>query len=196
MLLIELFTVLMFTKKEWVEEQIQHEYAKTREIMGAESAQRVYADADRWFKDLVVSTGVFQKSYEMFIPAGKRDMDGVNTIGKGITWFEERLNGFWAVVFLSFQRIALFNTWLAYALLLLVPAAIDGWAQRAIKRETFGHTSPTRYAMAILLILGLLITPLAYFFIPIAITPLFPPLWVVVATAAIMLLASNTQKQI
>lgn len=195
-LIIEVFAVALFTHKEWVESQIHEEYAATVEVMGQRNAGRIYQSADEEFKRLVVQPGIFDESYKMFIPQGARDIEGEHILGDGITWFEQRLNAFWAAVFRGFQRWALFVTWLPYVLLLFLPAAIDGWAQRAIKKETYGYTSPVRYAAAFYMLVVLLVLPLGYFMLPLRITPLFPPVWAVLASASIVWLAANTQKHI
>jgi len=195
-LVLETFAVMLFTHRERVVAQIQEEYRQTINVMGEQNAELIYASADANFRSMIVDTGIFRESYRMFVPDGKRDMDGINVMGRGITWFEERLNAFWAVVFRSFQRLSLFNTWLPYALLLLVPAAVDGWEQRAIKRDTFGYTSPFRYAIAYYGIVLLLVFPVVYFLLPFPLSPLLPPMWALVATAAIVTMAANTQKHL
>lgn len=195
-LIIEVFAVALFTQKEWVERQIHEEYAETVQVMGQRNAGRIYKTADEDFQKLVVKSGLFDESYRMFVPQGERDMGGQHAISDGITWFEQRLNAFWAAMFRGFQRWALFTTWLPYVLLLFLPAAIDGWSQRAIKKETYGYTSPVRYAAAYYILVGLIVLPLGYFLLPVQITPLFPPVWAICASAAIVWLAANTQKNI
>lgn len=195
-LIVEIFAVALFTHKEWVEAQIHHEYTATVELMGGRNAGLIYREANEDFQRLVIRPGLHAESYRLFVPEGSRDMDGQRAIGDGITWFEQRLNAFWAAVFRGFQRWALFSTWLPYVLLLFLPAAIDGWTQRAIKKETYGYTSPVRYAAAFYMLVGLIVLPLGYFLVPVEITPLFPPVWAIFASASIVWLAANTQKHI
>ena len=181
--MVEVFAVLLFTQRSLVEKQINREYAGTVQLMGKQNAARIYATANRWFIDTMVKSGAFDASYHMFVPQGERDMKGQHALSDGIGWFEQRLNAFWAVIFRSYQRWALFLAWLPYALLILVPSAIDGWVQRQIKKETFGYTSPLRYAVAFYTMVALLVSPILYFLLPVAITPLFAPIWAVVMIA-------------
>jgi len=195
-LVIEVTGVLLFAQRERVLRQIEHEFSQTIDLMGQKKAEKIYESANTNFRHMVVESGIFRESYRMFVPDGERDLQGVNVVGRGITWFEQRLDAFWAVVFRGFQRLALFNTWLPYSLLILVPAAIDGWEQRAIKRDTFGYSSPFRYALAYYGIVAILILPVAYLLIPFPITPLFAPFWAIVAALAIVVAAANTQKHL
>lgn len=195
-LVVEIFAVMLFLDDNTIRDQIQDEYQQTADLMGSESTKQIYDRADAAFRHTVVESGVYDKSFEMFVPKGERDMNGQNAIRSGINWFEERLVVFWGVVFRSYQRWSLFATWLPYTLLLLVPAAVDGWSQRAIKKDTFGFASPVRYAGAFYVVVGLIVVPMVYFIAPFAITPLLPPIWALLLTVSVLVLAANTQKHI
>jgi len=79
--------------------------------------------------------------------------------------------------------------------LLLPPCIVDGWARREIKKETYGFTSTKRVKMAVVSILGCGLSLPIYFSIPIPVTPLIVPLWMLILGASAITLISNIQKR-
>lgn len=193
-ILIEILFVIAFVDRPWVERQIRAEYTQTSGWLGAEAVDVVYQRADRWFRSSVVESGLLGKTYEMFIPSTHpTEMQG-KPLDEGFAWFEERLAGFWSVVYRAFQRASLVIEWFPYVLLIMTPAAVDGWTQRAVKRETFGYASPVRYQAAVYAFIGLVFAPLAYMLFPAVVVPQLIPLWAVATALVAILLAANVQK--
>lgn len=192
--LAEVIGVLLFANRTTIEHQIAIEYERTAAVMGAARAQRIYDDARRAFGAWLLDTGVYQRSYDLFVPARRTETEDAQPLGRGIAWVADRLDAMWATTFRAFQRGALFAAWFPYTLLLLVPASIDGWVQRAIKRDCFGHTSTLSYSIAGYAIVGLVLIPFFLLFLPAPASPLLAPAWAVAAAVAIVIFASNTRK--
>lgn len=191
-ILIEVMIVVSFLGQSSVESQIGEEHDMSAVWMGDE-ADVSYEQAYRKFKALFVDSGVVKVSYEAFLPTtGEQPRDSF-LIGS-FSWFKERLEVFWAVILRAFQRSYLILEWVPYTLLLIIPAAVDGWNQRAIKRVTFGYASPVRFHSAMFSLLLFLFLPFFYLFAPFAIHPMAIPVWSLCGSITFLVLSSNTQK--
>lgn len=191
-ILVELMVVVSFLGQSSVETQISDEHAMSVAWMGYE-AETSYEQAYVKFKALFIDSGAVKTSYDSFLPtSGEQPRDSF-LIGS-FSWFKERLEVFWAVILRAFQRSYLIFDWMPYTLLLIIPAAIDGWNQRAIKRVTFGYASPVRFHSAMFSLLVFIFIPFFYLFAPFAVHPLVIPVWSLGGSITFLVLSSNTQK--
>ena len=80
------------------------------------------------------------------------------------------------------------------ALLLFVAVVVDGLVIRKVKFATFGYSSPIRFSISAhsMIVVGLL--PVLYLVVPLPVTPLFLPFWLLLSAVPIMTLLSNTQR--
>jgi hypothetical protein len=194
LVLAELIGVLLFSERAAIEREIAIEYERSVAVMGTAQASRIYHTAQGAFDACFLHTGAYARSYALFVPAQRTAVEDAQPLGRGILWVARRLDAMWASVFRAYQRAALFASWLPYALLLLVPAAVDGWVQRAIKRDCFGHTSTLSFSIAAYAVVGLVLVPFFLLFFPTPQSPLLVPAWAIAASIATVTLASNTRK--
>jgi hypothetical protein len=194
-ILLEAIVVVALANRDVVGHQVEAEYDLTKGWMG-ETADSIYEDANSMFHRVFVTTEVMEMSYRIFVPdANKPEPEDSFSI-QTFRWVRGRIDGLWAVVLRALQRFALFCAWLPYALPVLVPAAVDGWNQRLIKRETFGYTSPVRFHAASYVVISLVFLPVFYMFVPMTVHPMIIPLWSILGGVSVVILTSNVQKVI
>ncbi len=192
-ILTEIMLVVAFLGHSSIETQIYDEHAMAVTWMG-EEADASYTLAYDKFKALFVDSGFVKTSYETFVPTTEEQKPKDSFLTGSFSMFKERLDVLWAVILRSSQRSYLIFSWLPYTLLLAVPAAVDGWNQRAIKRVTFGYASPVRFHSAMFSLLLFLFLPFFYLFAPFSIHPAVIPIWSVCGGITLLVLSSNTQK--
>ncbi|MHB8697640.1 MAG: DUF4400 domain-containing protein [Sulfuricaulis sp.] len=191
-ILAEVLIVVSFLGRPSVESQIGEEHTMSVAWMGDE-ADASYARAYQKFKTIFVDSGAVKTSYDAFLPTtGEQPRDSF-LIGS-FDWFQGRLEVLWAVILRAFQRSYLIIEWMPYTLLSIIPAAVDGWNQRAIKRVSFGYASPVRFHSAMFSLLLFVFLPFFYLFAPFAIHPLAILVWSFCGSITFLVLSSNTQK--
>lgn len=196
---IEIISVPLFTDSAQIENNIIDEFRQTTRWMSSTEVANIYSEANVVFRKLFMESGIAQASYAMVVPdEGNRtnDRDEIKPAKEMVGWFDEKIVTWWAMWLQAIERLVLFMHWLPYAMVILIPACIDGWIQREIKKTNFGYASPIRYHLGMFLIFGLVLLPLAFSFLPFAVSPLFAPVWSVVSALALVILTSNLQKTI
>lgn len=199
LVLIEIFAVVAFGSSERLTQNMRREFIAATQWLEEGITERLYDRADKNFRALFVDTGVAPGSYRLFIPSADNQTNDMTEgrMARGVVdWFDAKLDALWLTFLVALQRAILFAYWFPYLVIFLVPVAIDGWMQRAIKKTNFGVASSVRYNAALFLCIGLLFLPFAYFVLPIAGTPLFAPMWAVATSVVVILLAANVQKVI
>lgn len=192
---IEMVAVMALADKKTVGEEILIEHSLALEWAG--SAQKTYELAQRFFDRTFVDSGAARMSYEIFIPTDQAVPVNRDRYTSGtVSWFEGRLDAFWLLLLRATQRMTLYASWFIWALLLLFPAAYDGWCQRAIKRMCFGYSSAVRYNLAIYTTIVLCFAPVYAMFLPVVIPPQTALLWTACAMLALRMLTANIQKMI
>lgn len=110
------------------------------------------------FQSMFVSTGVLKAFRTMFIDhAVIPQLQGSATVVANFT--QQWNNGFWMMVYRAMWRlIALWPIYLAILLSMVIPAFVDGLAQRAIKKYDYKFHNPVYFFSSlhlIALVLGL-----------------------------------------
>ncbi len=199
-LLLEIMIVGVFTPSDWLETSIRKERVMVNNWLGPTTTQALIERTNTLYKAMFVETGLVRASYRYYIPTEdeRKHSLGMQTLGQRyfFPYVKTRIDVMWSAIYQSIQRMILLWLWMPYMLPLFVPAFIDGWQRRAIKKVTYGYASPVRYQTAFMLIVLLLAAIPFYLALPVAVTPLIVPAWAMALSGAVMLLSSNLQKKI
>lgn len=197
--MLEVFLVGAFVQESWFKARIQTETDTAVAWLGGDTVKAVYRAADRIFESTFVETGIYDTSYELFIPsdAERRRSRGMENMGKEIfEAVDKRLEVMWMAVYQVVVRVLMLFLWVPYFLIVLIPAVVDGYMIREIKKTNYGFSSPAihRYSIYLmgLVTYGIVLT----LFSPVNVNPVVYPAAIMIIVTSIHFIVSNTQKRI
>ncbi|WP_293689039.1 DUF4400 domain-containing protein [Thiolapillus sp.] len=198
LLLVEVLIVSAVVKQSWIVQNIQEETFKNERVFGHQTAQNIRKRADdiytRWF----VKTGIQDSLYQMLLPqnnhSGGLDLGPVSD--SVFSHVEGSLGTFWAVVYQIIVRLQVWWMWLPAALLLIIPAIIDGVMMRKVKIVAHLTSSSIRLKYATLTIVISLFMMTAALVSPFAVNPLLPLILILCCILMFSVILANVQKDI
>lgn len=197
--ILEIFLVGAFVRESWFVQHIQHETDNSIRWLGADTVKAVYRAADNIFESTFVETGLYDTSYELFIPSAeeRRRSKGMESMGKEIfTQVDRRLDVMWIAAYQVIVRVLMLLLWAPYFVIILVPAIVDGVVVREIKKVNFGFSSPMFHRYAIYAIVMVLYLMLLTLFSPVQVAPIVYPLAILIIVVAMNLMVANTHKRL
>jgi hypothetical protein len=194
--LMEVAVIILFLGEDMIESQIEKEQVYIQAYLGDETSRHLKESTDAWYRRAILDPGIERVVYNYFIPA-KETGSGLEEMSPWLfTWMEGRLDAFWWAVYQFVFKMKLFGYWLPFIFPLLLAAMVDGWVTREKKKGEGGYSSPLRYDFSIYMVGILSFTPIIYFTTPMAIHPLWVPIWAGILCSIIILLGANTQQRI
>lgn len=195
----EVLAISIFFEPERVVAEIEKEHILVLERLGEEQAIKLALGAKQTFTTIFVDTGIVETTYKMFIPTDEEvaRSRGMQNLGKEFfPKVQTTLRSFWNGIYQSVYRLHLLFEWKIFFLALFIPACIDGFTQREIKKTSYGYASPVRYHASLhMLVLMVMMVPF-YMFFPWSLTPMAVPIWGVCMSLVLLTLTSNVQKKI
>lgn len=196
---IELGVVLLLVPGDWTYKEINKEAEYVERSLGVQSRNWIHDKARHWYQTSMIDSGAYESIRRHLIPnqEERSKSRGMENMGSQFfDWWEDRIEALATVVYQFFARLALAIMWAPYMLVLLIPAAFDGWMTWKIKRTNFAYSSPVihRYSIRGLFSLGSLLV--IAFFVPIALDPVFIPIVLMAACVLIGVAGGNLQKRI
>lgn len=193
---IEVTIILLFLNGDVLEAAIEKEQQYVLGYLGEETSKQLKHRTDLTYVTYIKASGVEESVYNFFIPR-KNSKTGLAEMSPWLFhWFEDRLDTFWWAVYQVLYKLNLFLSWMPYLLPVFLAAFIDGLTVREVKKVESGYSSPLRYDYALISLYILLFIPLIYLSTPIAIHPLWVPLWGVILSVASIVFSSNIQQRI
>lgn len=107
--------------------------------------------------------------------------------------FNSYVEGLVLNFFVVTLRFFIFGLWFLILLPVFVAAVIDGFVQRAIKRDEFGAIRPAAYSLTSMIVIPLAMAPIVYLSVPVPISPLVSPLWALLMALPLSSMVSNSQ---
>lgn len=107
--------------------------------------------------------------------------------------FNSYVEGLVLNFFVVTLRFFIFALWFLILLPVFVAAVIDGFVQRAIKRDEFGAIRPAAYSLTSMIVIPLAMAPIVYLSVPVPISPLVSPLWALLMALPLSSMVSNSQ---
>lgn len=198
LLTVEVLFVSSVVRQSWVIENIQEENLKNEQFFGAETAKHIRQRADKLYTRWFVNTGVQDTLYKMLLPQNEHQAGldlGVVTDSL-FTHVEGSLGTFWAVVYQIITRVQVWWMWLPAAMLLVIPAIIDGVMMRKVKIVAHITSSSIRLKYATLTIIISLFIMSAALVSPFAVNPLLPLILILSSILMLSVILANVQKDI
>lgn len=202
LLLVWVIEVLMLTAlvaDSYYKTNLQHEEERSLAWLGEKTYNAIRARGDLIFEDLFVASGLYDSSFELFIPSAeeRRRSVGMEDMGRSLFHIvNERIALMWYAVHQVILRVLQFSLWLPFFLVGLIPSVVDGLAMRQVKKANMIAVSSVVHRLAIYAFLALWYLVLMALFYPLPVNPVFYPL--VAGALAILMatLVANLQKNL
>jgi hypothetical protein len=107
--------------------------------------------------------------------------------------FNSYVEGLVLNFFVVTLRLFIFALWFLILLPVFVAAVIDGFVQRAIKRDEFGAIRPAAFSLTSMIVIPLAMAPIVYLSLPVPVSPLVSPLWALLMALPLSSMVSNSQ---
>lgn len=176
----------------WVREAYVLERRQAGEVFGEDTRRWLDQKADRWFKRLVIDSGLLSGSYAL---CSRAQNDPFDDRGLGAL-FAGRFDVLWTAVRLYLFRLMQLGIWGWCAVVFLAPLVADAGLQRRIRQYQSSHSSPTvhKYSrLAFWSAVGWLLMGPAT---PIALPPLSVPLNLALGGAAFWVMWALAPKRV
>lgn len=197
-LCIEIIVVLVFIPGNFMELILKNEASLIDTYLGVETKNHVHLQAQRWYRSLMLDSGVYESIHYFLIPTEEQRANSRGMENFGLTvfqWVEHRLEAIGNVVYLMLTRISLILLWLPFMLLMLIPSLYDGYMTWKIKCTSFAYVSPVLHQLSIRGTMFLFFLILITLFIPFVVPPFFTPIFLLLACLLSGMMLSNMQKR-
>lgn len=189
--------LMILVDAEWVKSQIDIEQGYIAGYLGDEKAKMLRERTDAIFAERFVENEVVDKTYRFFL----FNESTLTSAAKGLApasllWIRDRIEAMWWLIYESIFRYQMTMYWLPFVLPLMLAAMLDGFMQRQIRKYEQGYASPAHHTTATALMVFLWYSGFLYMAIPIAIHPLFIPVWAMLMIGNIALFSSSMQNRI
>lgn len=179
--------------------RVKAEVAKTEALFGNTSAKSIVHQANSYFDAIFVQTGLISfgskgKSSEEDVVAAKASTPLGATMGKLSDKTNDYMDALLIQGYALTLRLVLMMQWLPYVLPFVAGVVIHGLAIRKIKFDTGGMISPMIYAGGLHMMVIIMLFPILYLILPIQLTPMFIPYWLVISAVPTILVLSNIQR--
>lgn len=181
----------------WVEREFSEERSLVASELGSQRANALAGRAERAYRRWFVDNGRVAGSYATVLPDHTVPQQGMENLAPwAFRWAGHRLDAFWWLAYQAVYRLFLLGVWFPYVAVASGAALIDGLVRRQIKRANSGYASGDRIAIARAGLLVLLLGPLFYLSLPIAVPPMMLPLGGAGLALLCSLYAANIQHRI
>lgn len=107
--------------------------------------------------------------------------------------FNSYIEGLVLNFFVLVLRFFIFGIWFLILLPVFVATLVDGYVQRAIKREEFGAIRPAAYSLTSMVVIPMAMAPIVYLALPFPVSPLVSPMWALLMILPMSSMVSNSQ---
>ena len=196
---VEFILFAAFIPTDWARAVSDTETRWLVETQGAESARAIVDQAEGWYRDLFVDTGIAPWTYHILAPGPEVTPEaGWEGLAKNPLWewTRGRLNVIWGSFAQALQRIALIGSWLPFFFILLAAALGDGWLRRRIRQYGFAYASPLLHHCAVIGVLVLWVLAALLLLAPIPVPAVSAPVLFALTAVLVDLGVTHTQKRL
>ena len=177
--------------------RVVRELSMIEAALGKAETNKVTRTATGTYNAIFVDTGFVRAAGKAVVSEEEKEQT-TPLFGNAVSSMADKTNdyikGFSALCYASLVRIAIFLSWLPYIAPFLLAATMDAAISRKVKFESFGFSSPIKFAAAAHMLIVVVFLPLLYLVVPLPITPLFVPFWALISAVPIVMLVANTQR--
>lgn len=196
---IHLLLYTLIIPEAWLQRVLTAERNSTHQFLGSQNARYAEDRATDMFTRAFVDTGLQEQSFRTFVPTDQqRANDGVmaDVTSPGIfPWVEGRIRAFWTMLYGVTQRVSSGLLWWPFILVTLVPFLVDAFVARKIKKTSFALTSPHMQGLATRAIPLLMIGYFLLLFVPLTVSPVVVPLFMVCTAALLWVVVAHFVKR-
>jgi len=179
--------------------RIKEEVAQTDALFGGASASSIVHQTNDYFDVFFVQTGLMAmgsngKSSEDEVARTKAASPLGNTMGALADKTNDYMDALLAQGYALTLRLVLMMQWLPYVAPFVAGVVVHGLSIRKIKFDTGGMISPMVYASGLHMMVVILLFPVLYLILPIQLTPMFVPYWLLISAVPTILVLSNIQR--
>lgn len=196
-LFLEVVVLFFLATPEYASNARRAEDNSALAIFGEEDAQKAKAFANRYFGNHFIESGFINGTESMLVPTDEQRQraDGMGRIVPGLfTWTQQRLDGFWAMIYGVYHRLALFGITLLVGLATIMSLLIDGLICRRISIDTNEVATPVFFHGAKNAFVALLIAPLFLLLLPFTVNQFVWYTWLVLLPIVIWVTSKNVQE--
>lgn len=193
------FLLPLVQSQEAVLDRIKGEVAQTDALFGNISARDIVRQTNRYFDAMFVQTGLAAlgskgSSSDDEVERTKSSSPLGTTMGRLADSTNNYIDALIAQGYALTLRLVLMMQWMPYVAPFVVGVVVHGLAIRKIKFDTGGMISPMVYAGGLHMMVIILLFPILYLILPIQLTPMFMPYWLVISAIPTILVLSNIQR--
>ncbi|WP_341744808.1 DUF4400 domain-containing protein [Azonexus hydrophilus] len=196
-LILAAFALPALMSQEQIMGHVMKELGMIERAMGKASTKTIMETAAKMYSEAFVKTGVIQATQKVRVTEdeqrGTERLFGGQLVALS-DFTNEYIRGVAAMFYAASLRLVIMMTWMAYILPFGIAIFADGFAQRKVKLATFGYSNPQIFNAARHTLVVMLMFPIFYLIVPIALTPLVIPFWAMVATLPTMIMVRHTQR--
>lgn len=195
-ILVLLLSIPIFSTPQFLWGNASDELQAMSRVFGYDNAKWMTEKANGAYEILFVDTGFVQAVKKGEVSNEDRQR-GKELFGGTILALTALTNNyvlaFSALIYVMMIRILIVLSWAPYVLPFLIASGMDGWVRRQIKLVSIRGQSTVRFSMALHAMIVIMMTPVLYVLAPIYVSPLFMPVWAIVAAVPLIVLMSNIQ---
>lgn len=196
-ILVNILVYLLFVQPDYLVEVRNKEFAALATVIGDDAAHTVADGSRQWFDRMFVQTSIYDQSYALYIPDPNAPRDELSGVGDMIfPHFAKVLDVFWLVVLQMIGRLWILGLWLLPAGVLIFAFMYDGWQQRRRGQTNFSYASAIIETSSLHSIAILIIGMLLLLFAPLTLSPVLPPIALVLVGIVMSMWVRNLQKRL
>jgi hypothetical protein len=195
--LVSVFLIPLFTSAQSTNNRLWHERDALAGIFGEHVTGLIESTVEPVYAAVVVQSHVQDavRASRMDEKDLKQSERVMSVAGRTVA---EASNGYFAAlgshIYAVFYRGTIMFAWMVILSPFLIAALVDGLVMRRIRHIEFSAPKPTGFAIGFHVLVLMCALPLMYLSVPLAVTPLFMPMWVLFAIAPFMLMLAHTQR--
>lgn len=183
------------TETQWKNARV--ELGMIEGAMGRRDAIEIANSANAAFDVLVVKSGLLALTRGGYVTEQQRRANTM-PIGPGSGRVVDQTNSYLdtlaAMIYVVLLRVRMLLAWLPFVFPFLIGVVAEGYTRRKIKFAEFGEYGATVFAGAVHVGVLLSVLPVFYALAPIPISPLFVPVWILLASWPIVVAIANANQ--
>jgi len=193
------FLLPLIQSDEEILARVKMEVQETDALFGYESAKEILTQANSYFDSVFVQTGLYKVSAKAGSSKNEVDIARASTpLGTVMGSFADKTNLYVdtliAQCYVMILRFTLMSQWAPFVIPFAVGIVTHGLSIRNVKLDEGGLISPIIYSSGLHLTVIIILFPILYLLLPIALTPMFIPYWLLAASFPMIMVLSNFQR--
>lgn len=192
--------MVIFASPKFIVDGVNNERNDFAQVVGVKNVTNVVNETEEMFQS---TQSAREWSESVFVVEKNKDLEVLEeknaAIGGAAYWvrdaFQNLHDTIWNMVYQTFQRVSFVMLLLPLLLFIALPAIVDGFMTREIKKQTMGYTSPYKYNVGFLGSVSLLFVFLFMLMAPFDIPVIAYFLWTILFALATWIATAHLLKK-